>query len=91
MEYYTAALQMVADLVDSFFEVDHFMERCLKFKCEIEAIVAPYKEVYIRTCRNRKQLKISSFFIKSSVSHSAMYSVLFSHPENFQPGLLSSH
>jgi hypothetical protein len=54
MEYYIAALQMVADLVDSFFEVDHFMERCLKFKCEIEAIVAPYKEVYIRTCRNRQ-------------------------------------
>jgi hypothetical protein len=39
-------LQMVDDLVDHFFEIDHFMDRCLKFKCEMEAVMALYKEVY---------------------------------------------
>jgi hypothetical protein len=38
-------LQMVGGSADSFFEVDHFMERCLNFKREMDAVMAPYKEV----------------------------------------------
>jgi hypothetical protein len=34
-----------ASSADSFFEVDHFMERCLNFKREMDAVMAPYKEV----------------------------------------------
>jgi hypothetical protein len=37
---------MADDEVNHFFEVDHFMERCLEFKREMEAVMAPYKEVY---------------------------------------------
>jgi hypothetical protein len=37
---------MADDLVDHFFEADHFMDSCLKFKCEMEAVLIPYKEMY---------------------------------------------
>ena len=39
-------LQMVDDLVDNFFEVNLFMDMCLKFKHNVESVVTPYKEVY---------------------------------------------
>jgi hypothetical protein len=81
---------MADDLVDHFFEVDHFMERCLKFKREMEAVMATYKDVYKDMQKKAKQPKIAAFFTRSSVSPSAMYSVSFSHPDNFQPGTPTS-
>lgn len=38
-------LQMVDDLVDLFSEVDHFMDKCLKFKHERGTVISPHKEV----------------------------------------------
>jgi hypothetical protein len=37
---------MVDDLIDNFFEVNLFMDMCLKFKHNIESAMTPYKEVY---------------------------------------------
>jgi hypothetical protein len=59
---------MSEDFVDNFFEVHHFMERCLEFKRQMEAVMAPYTEVYEDMQRKAKQPKITSFFTKSSVS-----------------------
>lgn len=39
-------LQVADDLVNHFFEVDRFMERCLKFKHKLEGAMAQYKNVY---------------------------------------------
>jgi hypothetical protein len=39
-------LQMVCDLVDNFFEVNNFMDRCLIFKHIMEAAMATFKKVY---------------------------------------------
>jgi len=39
-------LQMVDDLVDTFFEVNLFMDTCLKFKHSMKSVMTPYKEVY---------------------------------------------
>jgi hypothetical protein len=80
---------MADDLVDRFSEVDHFMERCLKYKHKMEAVMAPYKDVCKCMQKKAKQLKITSFN-KSSVSSSTMYSVLSDHPDNFQPGTPTS-
>jgi hypothetical protein len=57
---------MTDDLVDHFFEVVHFMERCLKFKCKMVAVMTPYKDVYKDMEQKAKQPKIISFFTKSS-------------------------
>jgi hypothetical protein len=34
---------MADDLVNHFFEVDHFMDRCLEFKHKMGAVMATYK------------------------------------------------
>jgi hypothetical protein len=81
---------MADDLVDHFYEVDDFMERCLKFKREMEAVMAPCKDVYKDVQNKAKQPKIT-FFTKSSVSPSAMHFVYFHHPNNFQPGTPTSY
>jgi len=39
-------LQMVDDLVDNFFEVNLFMDMCLKFKHNMEYVMTPYRKVY---------------------------------------------
>lgn len=39
-------LQMVDDLVDNFFEVNLFMDICLKFKHNMDSVMTPYKEAY---------------------------------------------
>ena len=39
-------VQMVNDLVDHFLEVDHLMDRCLKFKQEIGDSMAPQRETH---------------------------------------------
>uniref|UniRef100_UPI0035902DA6 tigger transposable element-derived protein 1-like n=1 Tax=Myxine glutinosa TaxID=7769 RepID=UPI0035902DA6 len=57
-------LQMADDLVDHLFEVDHFMERCLKLKREMDTVMAPSKEVYKDMQTKAKQMKITSFFTK---------------------------
>jgi hypothetical protein len=46
---------MADDFVDHFFEVDHFMERCLKFKREMEAVMATYKVAYKDMQKEAKQ------------------------------------
>jgi hypothetical protein len=51
---------MADDLVDHIFEVDLFMERCLEFKREMEAVMEPYKEVYKDMQRKKKQTKVAS-------------------------------
>jgi hypothetical protein len=81
---------MAHDLLDHFFQVGHFMERCLKFKREMEAVMAPYKDVYKDMQNKAMQPKITSFFTKSSVFPSAMHSISFHHPDNFQPGTPTS-
>jgi hypothetical protein len=75
---------MADDLVDHFFEADHFMERCLKFKHDKQAITAPCK-MYKDMQKKAKQLDISFIFIKFSISPSATYFVSPDHPDNFQP------
>jgi hypothetical protein len=52
---------MVDDLVNHFFEVYYFMDRCLKFKCKMEDVMAPYKDVYNDMQKKTKQPKITSF------------------------------
>jgi len=37
---------MVDDLVDNFFEVNLFMDMCLKFKHNMEYVMTPYRKVY---------------------------------------------
>lgn len=54
------------------------MDGCLKFKCKMEAVMAPDMEVY-KDMQKAKQLKITSFFIKSCVFPSAMHFMLFDH------------
>jgi hypothetical protein len=39
-------LQMVCDLVDNFFEVNNFMDRCPTFKHTMEAAIATFRKVY---------------------------------------------
>jgi hypothetical protein len=79
-----------ADLDDHFFEVDHFLERCLKYKRYMKAVMAPYKVVYKDMQKKAKQLNITSFLTKSSVSPYDVHSMSFDHPDNFQPGTQTS-
>jgi hypothetical protein len=53
---------MADDLVDHFFEVDHFMEMRLKFKREMEAVIAPCIKANKDRKKKVKQPKITSFF-----------------------------
>ena len=77
-------LQVEDDLVNHFFEVDHFTDECMKFKHKIQSVMAPYKTVYEQMQKNAK------LFNKSSSSPSAIYSVSLDQPENFQPRTLMS-
>jgi hypothetical protein len=52
----------VDDLVDDFFEDSHFMNKCLKLKCKMEVIMAPYLEMHKDMQKKAKQSKINSFF-----------------------------
>jgi len=62
------------------------MDRCLKFKHEMKAVMEPYKEVCKDMQRKAKQSKTTSFF-----SNSPVYPLpLFDQPDNFQPGKPSS-
>jgi hypothetical protein len=81
---------MVYDLVHYVFEINHFMDKCLIFKHEIETVVPPYKEMYKDWQKKAEHLKMAPFFIKYSVSPSAMHSMPSDHHDNFQPGVLSS-
>jgi hypothetical protein len=55
-------LHMKDDSVEYVLDVDHFTERCVKFKREMEAVIAQKKQVY-----KTKEPKITSFFIKNSL------------------------
>jgi len=56
---------MIANYI---FEGNYFMDWCLKFGHMIEVVMASYKEVYKDMQKMAEQLKITSFFTKSSVS-----------------------
>jgi len=78
-------LQLAEDLVYHFFEDENFMNRCLKFRHKMEAVMAQYK-VYTRT----RQCQVTSSLTKSSVSASAKHSASFDHFGNFQLGTLTT-
>jgi hypothetical protein len=48
-------LEMTDDIVSHCFEVDHFMDSCLKLKHDMKVVTAPYKEVYKDMQKNAKQ------------------------------------
>jgi hypothetical protein len=37
---------MAEDLINHFCEIDHFMDKCLKFKHELQAVMASYEGFY---------------------------------------------
>jgi hypothetical protein len=55
---------MKDDSVEYVLDVDYFTERCVKFKSEMEAVIAQKKQVYEY---KTKEPKITSFFIKNSL------------------------
>lgn len=57
-------LQMVDGSDYHLFEVNHFNNKNLKFKHEVEAIMATYREFYKDTQKKAKQLTITLFFTK---------------------------
>jgi len=81
--------QIGYDQVCYVFKINHFMDKCLKFKHEIETVITPYKEMYKDMQKKGEHLKMAPFFIMSSVSPSAMHSMPSDHHDNFQPGILS--
>jgi hypothetical protein len=44
-------IQMTDDLLDNFFEVNHVMDRCLKFKHEVAVVMVPQKGVCKEECK----------------------------------------
>ena len=56
-------LPLAEDLVYHFFEDENFMNRCMKFKHKMEAVMAQYKKVYTRT----RQCQVTSTLTNSSV------------------------
>jgi len=72
----------VADTSDShFFEFDQFMDRCLKYKHEMEAVMTLYS--CVRMCRWHSS-QDHPFLHKSSVCRSTMHSALCDCIYNFQ-------
>jgi hypothetical protein len=74
----------VEDIVDHFFAIKHFIERCFKYKQEMNAIMVLDKKVYKGRHKMVKQSKITYFFT-SSVCLSTMHSMSLDHPDNFLP------
>ena len=48
-------LQMVDNLVDNFFEVASSVDWYLKFKVEVEAVMAPCQDLYKDMAKNAEQ------------------------------------
>lgn len=59
-------LLMVDENSLSFLEVYHFVDRCLKYKQDMEAAMAAYREVFKDMQNQVEQSKIAAFFTKSS-------------------------
>jgi hypothetical protein len=61
------------------------MDKCLKFKHEIETVITPYKEMYKDMQKKEKHWKMASFSLLSPplVMHS-------DHHDNFQSRILSA-
>jgi hypothetical protein len=75
----------VADkLVDLSLGISYFMDRYLKFKIGLEDVVAPCSVVY-KDMQKANQLKIATFFMKSSFCPFAVHSTC-DHLDIFQPG-----
>jgi len=72
------AIQVADTSHSHFFEFDQFMDRCLKYKHEIEAVMTVY-----RLCRWHSN-QGHPFLHKSSVCPSTMHSALCDHLHNFQ-------
>ena len=62
------------------------MGRCLKFKHNIEDVIAPYKKQYKDMQKKPKELKITSYFSPSFPLCSLHHLVM----DNFQAGTLTS-
>lgn len=63
---------------------DQFMDWCLKFKHELDAVTAPYKKVRLRTCRRRQSNWKSSHSSLPSDPLPPSCTLSFDHLENFQ-------
>ena len=50
-------LQMEDDLDSHFFEVGHFMDRCIKFKHKMEAVMATHKTMYEEHAKDGKAVQ----------------------------------
>jgi hypothetical protein len=75
---------MVEDIVHNFFAIEHFIERCFKYKQEMKAVMVLDKEVYKGMHKTVKQSKVIYFFT-SSVCLSTMRSMSLDHLDNFLP------
>ena len=75
---------MADNLVDHFLGISHFMDRYLKLKNGMEAVMAPGGEVY-KNMQKTNQLRITTFFTKSLFSLFALHST-FDHLDIFQLG-----
>jgi hypothetical protein len=67
--------QMVNDLVDNFFEVNLFMDMCLKFKHGLDSVMSPYKEMYNYMQKKAEQVMFIS--LSSLLSPLLPYAVCF--------------
>ena len=67
----------------SFFEVDHFIDQCLKCKHEMQVALAPYKEVH--KDMQKKALLITPFVHKIFCLHLHHAPVLFEQPDSIHP------
>jgi hypothetical protein len=56
----------------------------------MEGVMPSYKEVYEDVQKKAKQSKSTCIFIKSSLWASTRQCLSFDHPDNFQPGTLTS-
>ena len=72
------------DIVDYFFVIKHFIERCFKYKQEMKDLMVLDKKVYKGMHKTVKQSKITYFFT-SSVCLSTTHSMSLDHPDNFLP------
>ena len=81
-------LQMLDILLHHLCEVSHFMDRCLKFKHAMPAVVAPFREMYkdIQKCAWQSNINPPSH-CSSLLLHHAFYA-LCSHIDIFQPGTM---
>ncbi|XP_078455668.1 uncharacterized protein LOC144721694 [Lampetra planeri] len=55
-------MQLASELKDKVFEADPLVERSVRFKREMDAVLDPYREVYKDLWRKAKRMPIASYF-----------------------------